>query len=326
MASLRSQFEERPVLFPRDVFINDRYDLELSRKKINNVITLGIGDYEAKYLNGNKPGSKGAHSNVIRLVSLGSGQPAGMFIMKICAYDIDDADNDNILNLFSREIKALELARDNKCKRVIELIEKGLCRIGKYDYMYYVMEYADSDLSNHLLSGNLKPQQKVLICYDLLRGLRELHNIGVYHRDIKHDNLLMCNNECKVADLGLVKFRQETHPELKKRLGAYGWEAPEAINKYYAERNISWKASYTAGVDCIVDDKSDVFQLGKVFWYIFTNKIPVGQLELVNMPIEDSEDIFDAIRKMLLQDKSSRPNVEEAISLFLPIAKRLGVA
>jgi serine/threonine protein kinase len=324
-----NRFEKsKPIKFPDEITIND-YGFRLSENRRDNIITLQTRvDYEVHYLRGSTAGNKGSHY-VVKLVAPGEEDDACPLIMKICAYDNDDNRNKNIVRLFKREITALIKAKDNKAQRVINLIEHGDAIIEGYYHQYYVMEYAESDLCNYLQEADVRTPQKVLICYDLLLGLKELHDINIYHRDIKHDNLLICNNQCKLADLGLMRWRDEDRLEFRSRLGAYGWESPEAINKYYEEREVD-KDDYTPANDCIVDDKSDIFQLGKVFWFIFTGKIPIGQLSTEDIAQfvdnkDDAIEIFQFIRKMLHQDKQIRTNLEEAINEFESISKRFNL-
>lgn len=36
--------------------------------------------------------------------------------------------------------------------------------------------------------------------------MKELHKRNIIHRDLKLDNILVSNNECKISDFGLAKF------------------------------------------------------------------------------------------------------------------------
>ena len=61
--------------------------------------------------------------------------------------------------------------------------------------------------------------------------------------------------------------------------------SPEATNKGLGLRN---KASFA--FDCAIDDKSDIFQLGQVFWLVVQDEVPTGHLfrkisELVGRPV-----------------------------------------
>ena len=324
-------FRKQPVKFSPEVIIQqeeNRNYLLLSEEKDNNIIVLQDGyEYEVKNLSDNAPGNKGGHSFILRLFNPHDNQEAPL-ILKICAYTTSNRYDRNLKILFEREIKALNLAKKAKCRGVIGIVESGELSIDGQWYNYYVMEYAESDLSNYLLSNPLDFSQKLLICYDLLLGIQELHKIGVYHRDIKHDNLLICNKQCKLADLGLAKFQDEESIELRKKLGAYGWEAPEAINKYYVEREVEkGDMTYTPSEDCVVDSKSDSYQIAKVFWFVFNNRVPNGQLVEEDFVFnecsaDDREKLYSLIHGMLLQNKDTRTTIDNAIKLMTPIVNK----
>jgi len=59
---------------------------------------------------------------------------------------------------------------------------------------YLVMEYCDrGDLLQHINANNLLPTAEVRSLFSqLLHGLRFCHSLGVFHRDLKLENLMLC--------------------------------------------------------------------------------------------------------------------------------------
>ena len=47
----------------------------------------------------------------------------------------------------------------------------------------------------------------------------------------------MFGEECKIGDLGLMRFKDEDDLAIDRnqRIGAFGWETPEAMNKFLTE-------------------------------------------------------------------------------------------
>jgi mitogen-activated protein kinase 1/3 len=69
------------------------------------------------------------------------------------------------------------------------------------------MEYAESDLKKIIKSNiNLEMLHIQTIVYNLLCGIRYLHNSNVLHRDLKPANVLI-NEDCtvKLCDYGLAR-------------------------------------------------------------------------------------------------------------------------
>jgi len=66
----------------------------------------------------------------------------------------------------------------------------------------------------------------------LMTGLKACHDVGIVHRDIKPQNLLLdCHYQLKIADFGLsfVAKTLENMAAMKTRCGTRGYQAPELI-------------------------------------------------------------------------------------------------
>ena len=70
--------------------------------------------------------------------------------------------------------------------------------------------------------------------------------------------------------------------------------------------------------DCKMDFRSDIFQLGKLFWFIFQYNIPIGRVKRNDFKIKDDQ-IYSAIAWMLNHDKKRRPHLSDLINSFSPI-------
>ena len=77
----------------------------------------------------------------------------------------------------------------------------------KFDTLYVVMEYAESDLKKLIKSCiNLELLHIQTIIYNLLCAIKYLHESNVLHRDLKPANVLI-NEDCtvKLCDYGLAR-------------------------------------------------------------------------------------------------------------------------
>ena len=142
---------------------------------------------------------------------------------------------------------------------------------------------------------------RVELCLQIAQGIKELNDLGYYHRDIKPDNIFMINGTWKVGDLGLIQMRNK--PSLDKEgelLGPRGWLSPEAMNKYLSEK-VEGKH-----FDCNIDHQSDLFQLAKVFWYILQGNAPIGCIKESDFLLRNSF-LYSLIKQMLNHSKKRRP-------------------
>jgi hypothetical protein len=105
----------------------------------------------------------------------------------------------------------------------------------------------------------------------------------------------------KIGDLGLIASRQKNYDELGEKVGPLGWLSPEAGNKFLTEK-------YKLGLDCVIDDRSDVFQLGKLIWFIFQHNIPIGIIsrEDWTSDVKESDRLFNAVSSSLQHSKTRR--------------------
>jgi serine/threonine protein kinase len=224
---------------------------------------------------------------------------------------------------FINEIDALTQIRSSDSQsNIVSLFDDGFYQIDDLSFPYYTMEKADDNLKLYLLrkGENVDFVERVKLIRAIFDGVRTLHEHDIYHRDIKPDNVLLFfnnngqNNEeditfsWKIGDLGLIAHRDKDYDKIGEKIGPIGWLSPEAMNKYLTEE-------YNVGKDCKIDESSDIFQLGKLFWFIFQYNAPIGQIKKEDFTYEmpNKDYIFDLIQRMLQYPKDRRPK-KEAIS------------
>jgi serine/threonine protein kinase len=230
------------------------------------------------------------------------------YVIKIIKYPdqkkVEDWKIKRRINRFEREIEALYVAKENNLQNIVQIEFSGTISISGLDFQYYVMEKCDCTLNEYLNNekNELSIFQKTLLCQKILKGINGLHEYRIYHRDIKHDNIFFIGNEPLIGDLGLVDNKDSDIRinEKGELIGPTGWFSPEAINKYLVE-----KTPNPHGYDCKIDEKSEIFQLGKLFWYIYQGNIPIGQIEYLDF-IPQDESIFSLLFNMLRYSKMNR--------------------
>jgi tRNA A-37 threonylcarbamoyl transferase component Bud32 len=141
-----------------------------------------------------------------------------------------------------------------------------------YPHLMVAMEYLPlGSLRKVLNEKELTIPLKLKFAYDAARALAYLHSLGIVHRDIKSENLLIVSLNLlsvvtlKVTDFSLGKMvKRDSLPEhrIKEReIGSIQWASPELLNGSPA------------------DEMSDCWAYGVVCYEIITGRIPYSQFK-----------------------------------------------
>jgi serine/threonine protein kinase len=285
-----------------------------------NSLTHEGSSYVLRYLSEAQEGSKGGNSSVFILRDPNYSKPD--LVIKVSnLFRPSRNTNDRIKRRYGRfieEIEALRKCNENESPNIVRLFWDGVLNLDGREFPYYVMEKADTDLREFLQRNpDTDIQVRVQLCYEVHQAIKQLHIAKYYHRDIKPDNVLLFGNASteeggsgklvwKIGDLGLVKSREKKNvDELGEKVGPIGWLSPEAGNKFLTEE-------YRLGLDCEIDEQSDVFQLGKLIWFIFQHNIPIGIIsrEDWTSDVKESDRLFNAVSKSLQHSKARRYNMD----------------
>ena len=292
--------------------------LQISEIRTENYLRLDDVEYFVSFLNSEFKSNKGGNSFVFALYVAQTYNEDAMpeRVIKISKYPEpynyirNKIRQKNINKRFRQEIEALYDCKQRDVGNVIDIAFDGnlICRTyedGEFEvsFPFYVMEYAEYDLKSYLEEENEEYDEasRVELCLQIAQGIKELNDLGYYHRDIKPDNIFMINGIWKVGDLGLIQMRNKPSLDDKGELvGPRGWLSPEAMNKYLSE-NVEGK-----NFDCNIDHQSDLFQLAKVFWYILQGNAPIGCVKESDFLLRNSS-LYSLIKQMLNHSKKRRP-------------------
>ena len=291
--------------------------LQISEIRTENYLRLDDVEYFVSFLKSEFKSNKGGKSFVFALYVAQTYNEDAMpeRVIKISKYPEpynyirNKIRQKNINKRFRQEIEALYDCKQRDVGNVIDIAFDGnlICRTyedGEFEvsFPFYVMEYAEYDLKSYLEENEEYDEaSRVELCLQNAQGIKELNDLGYYHRDIKPDNIFMINGTWKVGDLGLIQMRNKPSLDNKGELvGPRGWLSPEAMNKYLSE-NVEGK-----NFDCNIDHQSDLFQLAKVFWYILQGNAPIGCVKESDFLLRNSS-LYSLIKQMLNHSKKRRP-------------------
>lgn len=161
---------------------------------------------------------------------------------------------------FQQEVKMLATLKHPNIVRFI-----GACR--KPMVWCIVTEYAKGGSVRQFLmkrqSRSVPLKLAVKQALDVARGMAYVHGLGLIHRDLKSDNLLIFGDKSiKIADFGVARIEVQTEG-MTPETGTYRWMAPEMIQH----------RPYT--------QKVDVYSFGIVLWELITGMLPFQNMTAV---------------------------------------------
>ena len=131
-------------------------------------------------------------------------------------------------NKFSRELDNMKKVAAVNPPFIVKCL--GHCVL-KDRKLGLVLEVFDTDLMQFLTSPCSLPEAKPIL-KQIALGLKHLLNLGIVHRDIKPDNILVrkVNNgwiQVALTDLGVSKHMTKTQRSNQSNIGTDLWMAPE---------------------------------------------------------------------------------------------------
>ena len=116
----------------------------------------------------------------------------------------------------------------------------------QFSKVYIFMERCDQDLFEYLLKHKKVAENQAMVWfYQALCAVQYLHDREIAHRDIKCTNLLLKNNEVKLADFGFATIcvNSQSHTRLSTTYcGSDEYAAPELLSgsPYYPKKVDIW--------------------------------------------------------------------------------------
>jgi len=163
----------------------------------------------------------------------------------------------------SSDEKIIERFR-NELKMARDIAHKNVCRmydLNKEKGTYYItMEYVSGeDLKSMIrMTGQLSMGAAVNICKQVCEGLAEAHRLGVVHRDLKPQNIMIDREgNARIMDFGIAR-------SLKAK-GITGAGVMIGTPEYMSPEQVEGKE---------VDQRSDIYSLGIILYEMVTGRVP----------------------------------------------------
>jgi len=204
------------------------------------------------------------------------------------------------LERFSNELK---LARKIRHKNVCQMFDLG----EDQGTRYITMEYVHGEDLKQLIRkvGRLSPGQAVGITRQVCEGLEEAHKLGVVHRDLKPQNIMVDEDgKARIMDFGIARsLSGKSMTGAGVLIGTPEYMSPEQVE----------------GKD--VDQRSDIYSLGVILYEMVAGRLPfVGDTPISiahkqkyeapedpkKLNTQVSDDLARLILKCLAKDEGKR--------------------
>ena len=215
--------------------------------------------------------------------------------------------NEVQIKYLRNEIEILRLVNHQNCIKLYRVYEDLVA-------VYLIMEYIPyENLLGRLQKCYRFTETEVsIIAKSCIELLVYFDSLGIIHRDIKLENILMCskynNYEFKIIDFGFATYSNKAN---NCKCGSPGFMAPEVLNgDYYCS-------------------KVDVYGVGVIVYALLTGKLPfqANSIEAIldkntkacikyeNKVWKNySQSAFDFVNSLLQKDPSLRLSAEQAFS------------
>jgi serine/threonine protein kinase len=196
--------------------------------------------------------------------------------------------------LFACKVVSQQYLIDNK---LVESFKRECDTFAKFDHpnvlklldflsddklVYMIMEYcALGDLHMFISThGKLAENQAKVIFRDITTGVNHLHRMGIAHRDLKLENVLIDEDMCaKICDFGFSKPVDENGTLMSTKCGSPIYTAPEIITQtnYDGQRADLWSLGVILYVLLVGSIPWDATNEKNLFFQIITAKYHIPE-------------------------------------------------
>ena len=199
---------------------------------------------------------------------LGEGNMGIVFLVEKTAVVSDERFALKIMKSFDcSEDERLELRERffREADAASRVLHPNIVRIEEYGedcdamVIFIVMEYCEGNTLDWYISRhkNYDFRQKAYVIHQIADALSAIHEINIYHRDIKPGNIIIDDDlNVKITDFGIAKVPESSLTQQSDLMGSPGYMSPESF------------------ISSDIDNRSDIFSLGVLAYELFIGKRP----------------------------------------------------
>lgn len=166
-------------------------------------------------------------------------------------------------NTIQRALRELEIASRLESEEFSRLYEYNYIEISERRFLYVIEEYIAGETLRSFINKNgiIELTKAIDIGKSLLKGLINVHNSNLVHRDVKPENIIINNNRIVLLDFGIA--RDLAKESLTADLAMFG---PMTIG-YAAPEQIKNQKK-------IICNRTDLFSWGVLMYELITGVNP----------------------------------------------------
>ena len=191
---------------------------------------------------------------------------------------------------YTRFLQEYELISKIRHPNVVRIFDLGISD----DHAYIAMEYFPRGDLRGRISKGIEPRLALKYLAQMAAALQVVHEVGVLHRDLKPGNIM----ERTDGSLALIDFGLAKHTEVKKEMTGTG----EIFGTPYY-------MSPEQGHGQELDERSDLYILGVIFYEMLTGKKPF----LAPTPMG----------VIYLHGNAPRPELAAELGVYQPVLSKL---
>lgn len=222
------------------------------------------------------------------LVYLAESERAGDLVVLKVLRDAPETGDEHMQ--FSRFLQEYELISKIRHPNVVRIFDLGIAD----DHAYIAMEYFQRGDLRGRIAKRIEPREALQYLSQMAAALQVVHEVGVLHRDLKPGNIM----ERADGSLALIDFGLARHIEVDVEMTGAG----EIFGTPYY-------MSPEQGHGQSLDERSDLYSLGVIFYEMLTGKKPF----LAPTPMG----------VIYLHGNAPRPELSGELSVYQPLLSKL---
>jgi serine/threonine protein kinase len=285
------------MIFLEVSYLVDGHKREVREDLPDKVVLIGKGGARFRLFRAVRGGANGIVFEAQRLNQSGG-------VEGVCAVKLLRQLDSVRMDRFDNEGDILSSLRH---PRIATFYDRGLldlAKIGK-QVPWLAMDLGGDNLRQHVQQyGPLPPGLLRRVAIQVSEALHYIHEADYIHRDLKPDNMVWVGDgssgEVRLIDFGIAKRTAadvsgrplDTLTRTGDFVGPQFYSSPEQI-------------AYANDKTQLVDHRSDLFQLGKVLWFLGTGKLSAG---IPSRRIDPTAGkLHDLLQNLLADDPDDRP-------------------